>query len=236
MTTKSLIQKLLGQYRTYGQTFLYTPENYLYCFPKKTMNDLVIQVQSNLFIKEPIYFDKSGEKDKSITDKDVQNLYEHVKKLEVVYDEEFNLNKIQIRAIQDLIKENKIPYTHIRFFSENNQVKVRIFDYTSFVSELYAKDKSITIYEEVIEDTFISNDFSFSLNVLSFKEVQVNDFTVHTFGDEYIKFSDVSGVSYFLRNQNIQEPIVKITNAQIPQDIVFCFQPSTNVASDYTNL
>ena len=72
--------------------------------------------------------------------------------------------------------------------------------------------------------------------MLSFKEVQVDDFTVQTFGDEYIKFSDVSGVSYFLRNQNIQEPIVKITNAQIPQDIVFCFQPSTNVASDYTNL
>ena len=236
MTTKSLIQKLLGQYKTYGQTFLYTPEFYLYCFPKETLNDLVIQVQNNLFIEEPIYFDKNGEKNKSVSDKDVRNLYEHVRKLEVIYDEEFNINKIHIRAIQDLIKESKAPYTHIRFFSENNQVKVRIFDYTSFVSELYAKDKPITIYEEVIEDTFISNDFSFSLNVLSFKEVQVNDFTVQTFGDEYIKFSDVSGVSYFLRNQNIQEPIVKITNAQIPQDIVFCFQPTTNVASDYTNL
>ena len=116
MTTKSLIQKLLGQYKTCGQTFLYTPEIYLYCFPKETMNDLVIQVQSNLFIEEPIYFDKNGEKNKSATDKDVQNLYENVKKLEVVYDEEFNLNKIQIRAIQDLIKENNAPYTHIRFF------------------------------------------------------------------------------------------------------------------------
>jgi hypothetical protein len=42
-------------------------------------------------------------------------------------------------------------------------------------------------------------------------------------------------VSYYIRNQNIQEPIVNVVNDQSGQDIVFCFQPTTDVASDHTN-
>jgi len=236
MATKSPVQTLLRQFKSYGDTFLYTPENLLYCFPKETMNDLVIQIRSFLFVKEPIYFDRYGETPKRITEKDVLSLYANLQKLEVVYDEEFNLDRTQISAIKDLIKDKNTPYTHIRFFSENNQVKVRIFDYTSFVSELYVKDKPVTIYEETIEDTFIKNDFNFSINVLSFKEMLNDDYTVQTFGDEYIKFSGLSGVSYYFRNQNIQEPIVRLTNVQHPKDIVFYFHPSSIVASDHTNL
>ena len=235
MATKSPVQTLLRQFKSYGDTFLYTPENLLYCFPKETVNDLVIQIRSFLIVKQPVYFDRYGDTPKRISKKDVQNLYENLQKLEVVYDEEFNLHRTQISAIQDLIKDKNTPYTHIRFFSENNQVKVRIFDYTSFVSELYVKDKPVTIYEEIIEDTFIKNDFNFSINVSSFKEMQKDEYTVQTFGDEYIKFSGMSDVSYYFRNQNIQEPIVRLSNVQHPKDIVFYFQPSSIVASDHTN-
>jgi len=71
---------------------------------------------------------------------------------------------------------------------------------------------------------------------LSFKEMSNDDYTVQTFGDEYIKFSGLSGVGYYFRNQNIQEPIVRLTNVQHPKDIVFYFHPSSIVASDHTNL
>ena len=235
MTTQSLINKLLRQYKEFGQTYLYTPSNYLYCFPKEILNDLVIQIRSNWFTNEPIYFDKSGDVPSNLTIKDIQKLCQSLKRLEVIYDEEFHLNKSQISNIHNLIKEKDTPYTHIRFFSINNEIKVRIFDYTSFVNELYVKDKPIEVFEEHIESTFIRDDFNFSINVLTFKELPVGDYIVKTFGDEYIKFTNMNDVSYYIRNQNIQEPIVNVVNDQSGQDIVFCFQPTTDVASDHTN-
>lgn len=235
MTTQSLINKLLRQYKEFGQTYLYTPSNYLYCFPKEILNDLVIQIRSNWFTNEPIYFDKSGDVSSNLTIKDIQKLCQSLKRLEVIYDEEFHLHKSQISNIQNLIKEKDTPYTHIRFFSINNEIKVRIFDYTSFVNELYVKDKPIEVFEEHIESTFIQDDFNFSINVLTFKELPVGDYIVKTFGDEYIKFTNMNDVSYYIRNQNIQEPIVNVINDQSGQDIVFCFQPTTDVASDHTN-
>jgi hypothetical protein len=235
MTTQSLINKLLRQYKEFGQTYLYTPSNYLYCFPKEILNDLVIQIRSNWFTNEPIYFDKSGDVPSNLTIKDIQKLCQSLKRLEVIYDEEFHLHKSQISNIHNLIKEKDTPYTHIRFFSINNEIKVRIFDYTSFVNELYVKDKPIEVFEEHIESTFIQDDFNFSINVLTFKELPVGDYIVKTFGDEYIKFTNMNDVSYYIRNQNIQEPIVNVINDQSGQDIVFCFQPTTDVASDHTN-
>ena len=235
MTTQSLINKLLRQYKEFGQTYLYTPSNYLYCFPKEILNDLVIQIRSNWFTNEPIYFDKSGDVPSNLTSRDIQKLCQSLKRLEVIYDEEFHLYKSQISSIQNLIKDKNTPYTHIRFFSIKNEVKVRIFDYTSFVNELYVKDKPIEVFEEHIESTFIQDDFNFSINVLTFKELPVGDYIVKTFGDEYIKFTNMNDVSYYIRNQNIQEPIVNVINDQSGQDIVFCFQPTTDVASDHTN-
>jgi len=235
MTTQSLINKLLSQYREFGQTYLYTSSNYLYCFPKEILNDLVIQIRSNWFTNEPIYFDKSGNVPSNLKIKDIQKLCQSLKRLEAIYDEEFHLRKSQISAIKNLIKDKDTPYTHIRFFSINNEVKVRIFDYTSFVNELYVKDKPIEIFEEHIESTFIQDDFNFSINVLTFKELQVGDYIVKTFDDEYIKFTNMNDVSYYIRNQNIQEPIVSVVNDQSGQDIVFCFQPTTDLASDHTN-
>jgi hypothetical protein len=235
MTTQSLINKLLSQYREFGQTYLYTSSNYLYCFPKEILNDLVIQIRSNWFTNEPIYFDKSGNVPSNLKIKDIQKLCQSLKRLEAIYDEEFHLRKSQISAIKNLIKDKDTPYTHIRFFSINNEVKVRIFDYTSFVNELYVKDKPIEVFEEHIESTFIRDDFNFSINVLTFKELQVGDYIVKTFDDEYIKFTNMNDVSYYIRNQNIQEPIVSVVNDQSGQDIVFCFQPTTDLASDHTN-
>jgi hypothetical protein len=235
MTTQSLINKLLSQYREFGQTYLYTSSNYLYCFPKEILNDLVIQIRSNWFTNEPIYFDKSGNVPSNLKIKDIQKLSQSLKRLEAIYDEEFHLRKSQISAIKNLIKDKDTPYTHIRFFSINNEVKVRVFDYTSFVNELYVKDKPIEVFEEHIESTFIKDDFNFSINVLTFKELPVDDYIVKTFGYEYIKFTNMNDVSYYIRNQNIQEPIVNVVNDQSGQDIVFCFQPTIDVASDHTN-
>jgi hypothetical protein len=236
MTTQSLINRLIRQYKKYGQTYLHTSSNHLYCFPKELLNDLVIKISSNLYVSAPIYFNKNGEIPSDISPKDIQNLCIHLQKLEVVCDEEFNLVRGQISAIQNLIVDKETLYTHIRFFSENNQVKVRIFDYTSFVNELYVNDKPIEIYEELIEKTFIKNDFNFSINVLPFKELPIDDYIVETFGNDYIKFTNMNGISYYIRNQNIQEPIVNVINDQPEQDIVFCFQPSLISASGHTNL
>ena len=103
------------------------------------------------------------------------------------------------------------------------------------MNELYANDKPIEIYDELIEKTFIKNDFSFSINVLPFKELPTDDYIVETFGNDYIKFTNMNGISYYIRNQNIQEPIVNVINDQPEQDIVFCFQPSLISASGHTN-
>ena len=235
MTQQSLVNKLLRQYREYGQSFLYTSSNYLYCFPKEIFNDLVIQIRSNWYTDKPIYFDRSGKTPKGLSNSNIENLSKELEEIEVIWDDEFNLSMNQMIAIQNLIKVKDTPYTHLRFFSENNEVKVRIFDYSSFVNELYAKDKPIEIFEELIEKTFIQNNFNFSVNVLTFKEIPISDYSVKIFADEYIKFTSMNDVSYLIRNQSIQEPIVNVFNDQSGQDIVFCFQPTTNFASDHTN-
>ena len=235
MTTQSVINKLLRQYKRYGQTFLYAPSKYLYCFSNEILNDLVIQVRSNEFTKEPIYFDKNGEIYSKLSIKDTQNLYKKLQRLENINDDEFYLEKNTVSEIQNLIKDKNTPYTHIRFFAENNEVKVRVFDYKSFVNELYVKDRPITIYETSVEKTSMRNTLSFSINVPTFREIPISDCVVTTYGDDYIKFITKNDVSYCIRNQNIQEPIVKVTNDQPGQDIVFYFQPTTILASDHTN-
>jgi len=235
MTTQSVINKLLRQYKRYGQTFLYAPSKYLYCFSNESLNDLVIQVRGNEFTKEPIYFDKNGETFSKLLIKDTQNLYQNLQRLEKINDDEFYLEKNIVAEIQNLIKDKNTPYTHIRFFAESNEVKVRIFDYKSFVNELYVKDRPITIYETSVEKTSIRNSLSFSINVPTFREILISDCIVTTYGDEYIKFITKNDISYYIRNQNIQEPIIKVTNDQLGQDIVFYFQPMTVLASDHTN-
>lgn len=235
MTTQSLINKLLRKYKRYGQTFLFVPSKYLYCFPNEILNDLVIQIRSNEFTKEPIYFDKNGETYSKLSSKDTQKLYEKLQRLEKINDDEFYLEENIVSEIQNLIKDINTSYTHIRFFSENNEVKVRIFDYKSFVNELYEKDRPKIIYETTVEKTAIRNTLSFSVNVLTFKEIPISNCIVTTYGDDYIKFITMNDVSYCIRNQNIQEPIVNVVNDQSGQDIVFCFQPTTIVASDHTS-
>ena len=93
MTTHSVINKLLKQYKRYGHTFLYSPSKYLYCFSNEILNDLVIQVRSNEFTKEPIYFDKNGETFSKLPIKDIQNLYKKLQRLENINDDEFYLTK-----------------------------------------------------------------------------------------------------------------------------------------------
>ena len=126
--------KLISKYSNYGDFFLVTPDSTVIIFGKlEKHEDLVIRTNLNINQQNYQLFNLDGFC--NVTETEVMNLYNKViTKIKSTPSESFHLDKKYVEAIGDTI--NTTDSTHIRFFTEDSNLKISIFNYRKFISRI----------------------------------------------------------------------------------------------------
>ena len=217
--------RLIEKYGNYGDSFLVTPNSTIIIFGKSEKHeDLVIRTNLNINQKGYQLFNLDGIV--NVTETDVMNLYNKVMtKMKSTPSESFNLDKKYVEAIGDTI--NTTDSTHIRFFTEDSNLKVSIFNYRQFISKISIRENSTPfISESIIKNSYISGEINFTLDTRTFLKLPDNNYGVEVLENRLINFINLdSEMEFFIRDQEIQEPLTKFTNEKLGLETVFLFQP-----------
>jgi hypothetical protein len=218
--------RLIEKYGNYGDSFLVTPKSTIIVFGRSEKHeDLVIRTNLNISQKGYQLFNLDGIV--NVTETDVMNLYNKVMtKMKSTPSESFNLDKKYVEAIGDTI--NTTDSTHIRFFTEDSNLKVSIFNYRQFISRISIRENSTPfISESIIKNSYISGEINFTLDARTFLKLPDNNYGVEVLENRLINFINLdSEIEFFLREQDIQEPITKFINEKSELETVFLFQPA----------
>jgi hypothetical protein len=218
--------RLIEKYGNYGDSFLVTPNSTIIIFGKSEKHeDLVIRTNLNINQKGYQLFNLDGIV--NVTETDVMNLFNKVMtKMKSTPSESFNLDKKYVEAIGDTI--NTTDSTHIRFFTEESNLKVSIFNYRQFISRISIRENSTPfISESIIKNSYISGEINFTLDARTFLKLPDNNYGVEVLENRLINFINLdSEIEFFLREQDIQEPITKFINEKSERETVFLFQPT----------
>jgi CRISPR/Cas system CSM-associated protein Csm3 (group 7 of RAMP superfamily) len=222
----SIKSKLIEKYSNYGELFLVTPNSTVIVFGKSEKHeDLVIRTNLNINQKSYQLFNLDGLV--NVTETEVMNLFNKViTKIKSVPTESFNLDKKYVEAIGDTI--NTTDSTHIRFFTEDSNLKVSVFNYRQFISRISIRENSTPfISESIIKNSYFSGEINFTLDARTFLKLPDNNYDVEILENGLINFINLeSEIEFFLREQEIQEPITKFINEKSEREIVFLFQPT----------
>jgi len=218
--------KLIEKYGNYGDSFLVTPNSTVIIFGKPEKHeDLVIRTNLNINQQSYQLFNLDGLV--NVTEIEVINLYNKViTKIKSTPSESFNLDKKYVEAIGDTI--NTTDSTHIRFFTEDSNLKVSVFNYRQFISRISIRENSTPfISESIIKNSYFSGEFNFTLDARTFLRLPDNNYDVEVLENGLINFINLdSEIEFFLREQEIQEPITKFINEKFERETVFLFQPT----------
>jgi hypothetical protein len=217
MKTPISIKKKFGEY---GTNFILTPNQYLICFSDET-DDLIVKSKFSYKTDKVIVF---GD-DEIFTEEQVSGWLNNFTQLigNPIVDE-FSLSKTYIDGLRDSIGYYNI--THLRFFTENNKIIIRLFDYRKFVYEITFINGGYV--ETTIKNVDTVETFSFTINSSSFLKLPLHDYTVEVLENGIVDFISLNEeIEFFYRDQEIQEPVVKFVNEKLGQEICLLLHPKT---------
>jgi hypothetical protein len=217
MKTPISIKKKFGEY---GTNFILTPHQYLICFSDET-DDLIVKSKFSYKTDKVIVF---GD-DEIFTEEQISGWLNNFTQLigNPIVDE-FSLSKTYIDGLRDSIGYYNI--THLRFFTENNKIIIRLFDYRKFVYEITFINGGYV--ETTIKNVDTVETFSFTINSSSFLKLPLHDYTVEVLENGIVDFISLNEeIEFFYRDQEIQEPVVKFVNAKLGQEICLLLHPKT---------
>ena len=217
MKTPISIKKKFGEY---GTNFILTPNQYLICFSDET-DDLIVKSKFSYKTDKVIVF---GD-DEIFTEEQVSGWLNNFTQLigNPIVDE-FSLSKTYIDGLRDSIGYYNI--THLRFFTENNKIIIRLFDYRKFVYEITFINGGYV--ETTIKNVETVEKFSFTINSSSFLKLPLHDYTVEVLENGIVDFISLNEeIEFFYRDQEIQEPVVKFFNEKLGQEICLLLHPKT---------
>lgn len=230
----NIVTQLNKKFGSYGEYFIITKNQYVIVFGNQSNDDFALTAPFGLFQKSSSMYSRYSLM--KVRSKEIDGLIERFQaETNEPPIQQFFLTQSYITAIQDTIKVYNA--THIRFFSENNQIKIAIFDYRKFVNEITPLlDKNIAIAELVITDTEIFTDFSISIKASSFQRLPNDNFDTQVLSNGLCNFTSLdTDFEFFFRDQEIQEPILKFVNEKHNLDISLLFLPMTSKTSVSTN-
>ena len=217
MKTPISIKKKFGEY---GTNFILTPNQYLICFSDET-DDLIVKSKFSYKTDKVIVF---GD-DEIFTEEQISgwlNNFTQIIGNPIV--DEFSLSKTYIDGLRDSIGYYNI--THLRFFTENNKIIIRLFDYRKFVYEITFINGGYV--ETTIKNVDTVETFSFTINSSSFLKLPLHDYTVEVLENGIVDFISLNEeIEFFYRDQEIQEPVVKFFNEKLGQEICLLLHPKT---------
>jgi hypothetical protein len=217
MKTPISIKKKFGEY---GTNFISTPNQYLICFSDET-DDLIVKSKFSYKTDKVIVF---GD-DEIFTEEQVSGWLNNFTQLigNPIVDE-FSLSKTYIDGLRDSIGYYNI--THLRFFTENNKIIIRLFDYRKFVYEITFINGGYV--ETTIKNVDTVETFSFTINSSSFLKLPLHDYLVEVLENGIVDFISLNEeIEFFYRDQEIQEPVVKFFNEKLGQEICLLLHPKT---------
>ena len=194
MKTPISIKKKFGEY---GTNFILTPNQYLICFSDET-DDLIVKSKFSYKTDKVIVF---GD-DEIFTEEQVSGWLNNFTQLigNPIVDE-FSLSKTYIDGLRDSIGYYNI--THLRFFTENNKIIIRLFDYRKFVYEITFINGGYV--ETTIKNVDTVETFSFTINSSSFLKLPLHDYTVEVLENGIVDFISLNEeIEFFYRDQEIQ--------------------------------
>ena len=194
MKTPISIKKKFGEY---GTNYILTPNQYLICFSDET-DDLIVKSKFSYKTDKVIVF---GD-DEIFTEEQVGGWLNNFTQLigNPIVDE-FSLSKTYIDGLRDSIGYYNI--THLRFFTENNKIIIRLFDYRKFVYEITFINGGYV--ETTIKNVDTVETFSFTINSSSFLKLPLHDYTVEVLENGIVDFISLNEeIEFFYRDQEIQ--------------------------------
>jgi len=218
-----LVDLIIRNFGSYGTNFILTTNHNVISFNDDVSNDLIVKSKFSHPSDKSVIFQKNK---KTIKDEQVDDWLVNFNKLTRFPSvQEFNLSKSTVDTLQDSI--NHYDVTHLRFFTENGQIKIRLFDYRKFVYEISFINGAYV--ETILKNVISIEDFTFTINSSSFLKLPINDFNVDVLDNGIIDFiSQDDDVEFFFRDQEIQEPIIQFTNEKSGREISLLLQTTSS--------
>lgn len=209
---------LTSRYSKFGTSFIITPNRELICFSGDN-DDLITKFRFPLFTEKPILIELN---ETIVGNERIESVLNDFTSMTTqISTHEFLFNRRYLEPVHDTIKLG--DNTHLRFFSKNNSIFVRIFDYRNFTYEVsFNKDG---YYETQIAGEFSDSDFSFTLETTSFLKLTKSNYQVEVLENGIIGFISLEDDSeFYFRNQEIFEPIVQFQHEELKKEVSLIFK------------
>lgn len=222
----SIHSKLLERYSNYGDFYLVTPSSTVLIYGKKYRHeDLVIRSNQNFNQNKFLLFGLDSQI--QISESEIESLFSKtIKKLKTTPIQNFNLNKKYVEAIRDTV--NTTDSTHVRFYTEDLKLKVSVFNYRQFITRINIRPIGKPfISEAVIQNSEFTGDINSTVDAKTFLKLPDENYEVEVMENGLVNFINLEyELEFFIREQELQEPITKFTNEKLDREIVFLFQPT----------
>lgn len=211
-----LVEFLKKEYQSFGSKFIITPKQELICFWfDGETTDLISKFRfPYLSVKTPQIVELA---DKNISNEQNQSILNDFTRLTTdTLVEIFKFNRKYLESLQDTIR--LIDATHIRFFTKNERIYIRVFNLPKLRCESSFIDGAY--YETWLAGDNSLNDFTFTLNSTSFLKLKKADYEINVLKNGIIDFVslDFDGEFYF-RTQDIVEPIIEFEHETLKKQI-----------------
>ena len=218
----SIKESVINKYGSYGSSFIITPNQYLISFDGDDTNDLIVKSKISYSTDKPIVIQtKKPIQNESIDD--WMNRFSQLTSSTSI--QQLNLSKTHIDVFQDSIKHYK--GTHLRFFTDDGQIRIRIFDFTKFIYEITFDGGMYS--ETTLKNVKPKTEFSFTLSSKSFLKLPLHDFSIELLENGIVEFISLDdSIEFLFRDQQIEEPIIEFTNEKLGSRISLLLQPTTS--------
>jgi len=213
-----LKQFLQSRYSKFGNRFIVTPDYELLCF-SDSHDDLVTKFVFPISVTKPIFVDlddvgHENERIDSIID-DFNRLSTQTPVIE------FPLVRKTLESLHDTIK--LVDSTHIRFFTRDKSIFVRVFDYRKYLYEVSFNGSGYN--ETVLSGQKPTVDFSFTIDSKSFSKLMKENYQVEVLRNGIVGFVSVdSNSEFYFRDQDVIEPILEFQHETLKKSVSICLK------------
>lgn len=222
---------LLGKYKQFGDRFLLTKDSKLFIFSDRD-RDYVFETTHSYKISKNIFLAKDNFK---ITQKNIDEL---IVRLETCTSDEivdsFLLRSKYVEIMRKELRERKS--THLRFFNQDDKVRINMFDYRKFLSDVIpVKGQNLSIATLQLPGQ-ISESFGLTISALSFLRLENIDYDVEVLENKRITFTSLDEKKYFIfhfQHQGFEEPIIQFQHDTLNKNVSLLYQPSKSILNSF---
>jgi hypothetical protein len=167
-----------------------------------------------------------GETKTTVTVQDCNQLLSRIDELTITRAScSFTLSPLVIQKLKQAIK--KLNATHLRFYNEQDKLKIVVFDYVKFHSEYRLPRKSTQKIHYYETRVLMTSDFTVTLLASSFEKLPTEYLNVRIGENGVVQVSkEKDDTRYLLRDQELIEPMTTFFSPRLSREIAFVLEPT----------